>query len=101
MLLIVGIGMALRMSELVGLKVGDVYNGEQVKSYVTIRPETAKNKKERTIHNMLNFNLKDIPTSDLILELQLRGLGVSSIIDQLQEKRVEKEAKVIQFPLRV
>jgi site-specific recombinase XerD len=232
-LLIVGIGMALRVSELVGLKVGDVYDGEQVKLYVNIRAETAKNKKERTIrigddiqrtiadfidwkvengesiskksplflsqkgghltrialfqivkkifdeagieqsphclrktgstiyyvesnydliatqlflghsdpsttrryigltttkiveyaeklsdhlfsairagkvekfnrtNNMLNFNLKDIPTSDLILELQLRGLGVSSIIDQLQEKRVEKEAKVIQFPLRV
>jgi site-specific recombinase XerD len=233
MLLIVGIGMALRVSELVGLKVGDVYDGEKVKSYVTIRAETAKNKKERTIrigddiqrtiadfigwkvengesiskkaplfvsqkgghltrialfqivkkifsaagieqsphclrktgatiyyiesnydliatklflghtdpsttrryigltttkiieyaerlsehlfsvirtgeagkfnslHRLLNLKLKDIPTSDLILELQLRGLDVSSIIDQLQEERVEKEAKVIQFPLRV
>jgi len=47
-LLIVGIGMALRASELVGLKVSDVYD-KQVKSYVTIRPETAKFGKERTI----------------------------------------------------
>ena len=45
---IVGIGLALRASELVGLKVSDVYD-RQVKSYVTIRPETAKFGKERTI----------------------------------------------------
>ena len=69
-LLIVGIGMALRASELVGLNVGDLYDGsrkpssrkvdtvlpakamaqrKQVKSYVTIRAETAKFNKERTI----------------------------------------------------
>ena len=67
-LLITGIGLALRASELVGLKVSDVYCGRerctrgvsastnlphafirQVKSYVTIRPETAKFGKERTI----------------------------------------------------
>ena len=47
-LLIVGIGMALRPSELVGLKVSDVYD-KKVKAYVTIRPETAKFGKERTI----------------------------------------------------
>ena len=47
-LLITGIGLALRASELVGLKVKDVYD-RQVKSYVTIRPETAKFGKERTI----------------------------------------------------
>ena len=47
-LLITGIGLALRASELVGLKVADVYD-RQVKSYVTIRPETAKFGKERTI----------------------------------------------------
>jgi len=35
-LLIAGIGMALRASELVGLQIGDVYDGEKVKSYVTI-----------------------------------------------------------------
>lgn len=48
-LLLVGIGMALRVSELVGLKVSDVYDGKKVKNYVNIRAETAKNKKERTI----------------------------------------------------
>ena len=48
-LLIVGIGMALRVSELVGLKVSDVYDGAKVKNYVNIRAETAKFKKERTI----------------------------------------------------
>lgn len=44
MILIVGIGMALRVSELVGLKVGDVYDGKQkqVKTHVTVRGETAK-----------------------------------------------------------
>lgn len=47
-LLITGIGLALRASELVGLKVSDVYD-KKVKSYVTIRPETAKFGKERTI----------------------------------------------------
>jgi len=48
-ILITGIGMALRVSELVGLKVSDVWDGDKVKSYVIIRAETAKNKKERTI----------------------------------------------------
>ena len=48
-LLVVGISMALRASELVKLNVGDVYGGENVKSYVTIRAETAKFNKERTI----------------------------------------------------
>jgi integrase/recombinase XerD len=231
-LLIVGIGMALRVSELVGLQVSDVSDDGMVKSYVTIRAETAKNKKERTIRigddihqaiadfiswkvekgesigyeaplfvsqkgghltrialfqivkkifdqagieqsphclrktgatiyyvesnydliatqlflghadpsttrryiglttnqiveyaerlsdhlfsviqgdrvdkfnsdgRLLNFKLKDAETSDLILELQLRGVDVSSIIEQLQEQRVKKEAKVIQFPKR-
>ena len=49
--LIVGIGMALRVSELVGLKVGDVYDGKQkqVKTHVTIRGATAKFNKSRTI----------------------------------------------------
>ncbi len=48
-MLVVGIGMALRASELVGLQVGDVYDGAKAKSYVTIRAETAKFGKERTI----------------------------------------------------
>jgi len=48
-LLIVGIGLALRASELVGLNVADVYDGDSPKSYVTIRAETAKFNKERTI----------------------------------------------------
>ena len=58
-LLIAGIGMALRASELVGLNVGDVFNAEaqqragtaneSAKSYVTIRAETAKFNKEREI----------------------------------------------------
>lgn len=50
-ILIVGIGMALRVSELVGLKVGDVWDGKrkQMKTHVTIRGETAKFNKNRTI----------------------------------------------------
>ena len=49
-MLICGIGMALRASELVGLKVADVTDDKgKVKKYITIRPETAKFNKERTI----------------------------------------------------
>jgi len=48
-LLIVGIGMALRASELTGLNMGDVYDGKKVKSYVSIRPETAKFGKAREV----------------------------------------------------
>jgi integrase len=48
-ILICGIGMALRASELVGLNVGDVFDGEQVKTHVTIRGETAKFNKNRSI----------------------------------------------------
>jgi len=229
-LLIVGIGMALRASELVGLNVGDVFDGKQVLSYVTIRGETAKYGKEREIrvwnivqdkiaefidwkvehsesiepdvplfysregghltrqalfemvkkifraagvkqschalrktgatifylasdydliatqqflghaspdttrkyigipsqnvkqysitssewltnaiekgefdanHNMSNsITPSQFSTAEMIFELQLRGLDVSSIIEQLQEQREQKEAKVIQFPLR-
>lgn len=48
-MLILCIGMALRASELVGLKVGDIYDGKKVKTYVKIRGETAKFGKEREI----------------------------------------------------
>ena len=48
-MLIVGIGMALRASELVGLIVGDVFDREKVRTYITIRAETAKFNKGRTI----------------------------------------------------
>jgi integrase len=49
-MLICGISMALRATELVSLNVGDVRdtNG-QIKTYVTIRPETAKFEKKRQI----------------------------------------------------
>lgn len=52
-ILIVGIGMALRVSELVGLKVADVYDGKQVKTHVTIRGETAKFKRNGVLHPRL------------------------------------------------
>lgn len=48
-MLLLGIGMALRASELVGLKVAEVYDRGKVKTYVTIRGETAKYNKERTL----------------------------------------------------
>jgi len=48
-MLIIGIGMALRASELVGLRVGDVIDNGNVKQYVTIRAEIAKFNKERAI----------------------------------------------------
>jgi site-specific recombinase XerD len=54
------------------------------------------------LHNRTLFllhSIEKLSTGDLILELQVRGLDVSSIIDQLQEKKSPKE-KVIQFPKR-
>jgi len=49
-LLICGISMALRATELVSLKVGDVLDkNNQVRAYVTICAETAKRKKGRTL----------------------------------------------------
>ena len=48
-MLLVGIAGALRATELVSLTVGDVYNKKEVKTYVTIRGETAKFGKQRTI----------------------------------------------------
>jgi len=48
-MLVVGIGLALRAAELVLLQVGDVFDGERVKTYVKIRGETAKFGKEREI----------------------------------------------------
>lgn len=48
-LLLCGIHLALRATELCELEVGDVADGGKVKTYVTIRGETAKFGKERTI----------------------------------------------------
>ena len=49
-MLICGIGLALRAKELCHLNVGDIRdNNGDVKTYVTIRGETAKFEKERTI----------------------------------------------------
>jgi len=47
-MLMLAIHMALRANELCGLMVGGVYNGSDVRTYVTIRPETAKPGKGRT-----------------------------------------------------
>lgn len=50
--------MALRVSELVGLKVDDVYDGEKVKSYVSIRAETANasiNEKVEVVRYIVPF----------------------------------------------
>jgi site-specific recombinase XerD len=55
------------------------------------------------LHNRRGFllhSIDNISTGDLILELQIRGLDVSSIMEQLQYKRIKKEAKVVQFPKR-
>ncbi|MEK7396634.1 MAG: site-specific integrase, partial [Candidatus Poribacteria bacterium] len=56
-LLIVGIGMALRASELVSLQISDVYDRDKPKTYVTIRAETAKFNKERTIR--IGFGMQE------------------------------------------
>ena len=48
-MLMVGIHLALRATELCGLTVGDVYDGGHVRTYVSIRPETAKGKKGRKV----------------------------------------------------
>jgi integrase/recombinase XerD len=48
-MLMCGIHLALRASELCGLSVGDVSDGNQVRTYITIRGENAKRGKERII----------------------------------------------------
>ena len=48
-MLMVGIHMALRATELCELTVGDVYDGKRVRTYVEIRPETAKFNKGRKV----------------------------------------------------
>jgi len=48
-MLMVGIHIALRATELCGLTVADVYDGENVRTYITIRGEIAKGGKQRTV----------------------------------------------------
>ncbi len=49
-LLVVGIGLVLRATELISLTVGDVVSGNgEIKTYVKIRGETSKYGKERTV----------------------------------------------------
>lgn len=48
-MLMVGIHMALRATELCGLRVFDVYDGQNPRTYVEIRPETAKFNKARKV----------------------------------------------------
>ena len=54
----------------------------------------------RLAPQMVNSNLQHIPASELILELQARGIDMSSAIEQMQVERRERtasESKVIQF----
>jgi site-specific recombinase XerD len=53
------------------------------------------NRTRETLHS-----INEISTGDFITEMMARGLDVSSIIEQLQEQREQKESKVIPFPLR-
>ena len=100
-LLFVGIGMALRVSELVGLTTTKIVEyAERLSDHLFSVIQGDRVDKFNSSCKMLNLQLKDVETSEMILELQLRGVDVSSIIEQLQEKRVKKEAKVIQFPMR-
>ena len=48
-MLIIGIHMALRASELCGLTVSDVFDGQKVRRYITIRSEIAKGSRERQL----------------------------------------------------
>ena len=48
-MLMCGIHMALRASELCGLTVGDVSDGQNVRQYITVRSEIAKGSKQRFI----------------------------------------------------
>lgn len=48
---------------------------------------------------MVNSTLQHIPTAELILELQARGIDMSSAIEQMQAQRKQNEqGKVILFP---
>jgi hypothetical protein len=54
---------------------------------------------------MLDFNLTEIPTSEMIVELQARGVDMSSAISQMQAERKPKKAavagsKILAFPRR-
>jgi site-specific recombinase XerD len=53
------------------------------------------NRSMKTLHSMT-----EISTGDFITEMMSRGLDVSSIINQLQDQRLETESKVIPFPKR-
>ena len=75
-LLITGIGLALRASELVGLKVSDVYD-KKVKSYVTIRPETAKFGKERTIR--IGEGIQDTIADNASIGRVILGSPISAV----------------------
>lgn len=48
-MLMIGIHMALRASELCGLMVGDVSDGQHVRTYIPVRSEIAKGNKPRSI----------------------------------------------------
>jgi hypothetical protein len=54
---------------------------------------------------MLNFNLTEISTAELIVELQARGIDMASAISQMQAERKPKKAavagrKIVAFPRR-
>jgi len=57
-----------------------------------------------TIGKMSNLNLTEIHTSELIVELQARGIDMTSAISQMQRERQPKLAavaggsKVVAFP---
>ena len=52
-----------------------------------------------TTDNMVNSNLQQIPTAELILELQARNIDMTSAIEQMQAERKQlSKSKVIPFP---
>ncbi len=51
-----------------------------------------------TTDNMVNSSFKNIQTAEMIVELQARGIDMTSAIEQMQAERKLSKSKVIPFP---
>jgi integrase/recombinase XerD len=107
-----GIAGALRATELVSLTVGDVYDGREVKTYLTIRGETAKFGKERIIRigadvrQMLadfirwKTEQKESLATDAPLFLSQKGGPLTRQMLHVILRRVFKQVGIDQSPTR-
>jgi hypothetical protein len=75
---------------------------ERMSDHLFSAIRAGKVEKFNRTNNMLDFNLTEIPTAEMILELQARGIDMTSAIEQLQAERKPKVAvagsKIVAFP---